>query len=115
LFGRSGVTRLIATDYKRTQQTLQPLGELLHLPVEPHSAKDVDGLVHELADSPDGAFIVVANHSNGVPEIAKGLGAWPRGLDPKVDALPDNEFNRVMVLSLGCDRAHATAIELTSD
>lgn len=113
--GSAGVTRLVATDVRRTQQTLAPLAEKLGKPIDVRPAKDVDGLARELAASPSGSIVVVAHHSNGIPRLTRAFGVEPRGLSPSDDALGEKELGRMIVLTLDCDRKHATAIELSSD
>ena len=115
LLGRSGVTRLVATDLKRTQQTLAPLAEAVGKPIDVRAAKETDALAKELRETPPGAVVVVAHHSNGIPRIARSMGVVPRGLGATDDALPETEFGRIMVMSLGCDRTHASVVELSSD
>lgn len=115
LLAHSGVTRLVATDLKRTQQTLAPLAEAIGKPVEVRAAKETTALAKELRETPAGAVVVVAHHSNGIPLVAKAMGVVPRGLAATDEMLPETEFGRVMVLGLGCDRDHASVVELSTD
>jgi broad specificity phosphatase PhoE len=115
MLARSDATRLVATDVKRTQQTLAPLAQQLGRAIEVRPARDVDGLVEELRGSPDGAVVVVAHHSNGLPHIVRGLGATMPGLAPEAAAIDDSDYGRVLVLSLGCDRSRASVVQLSSD
>lgn len=115
VLGNAGVTRLVATDVRRTQQTLAPLSEKIGKPVEVRAARDTDALIRELAASPAGSVVVVAHHSNGIPRITRAFGVEPRGLSAADDALPESDFSRVVVLTLDCDRKHATGLELSSD
>lgn len=115
VLGNAGVTRLVATDVRRTQQTLAPLSEKIGKPVEVRAARDTDALIRELAASPAGSVVVVAHHSNGIPRITRSFGVEPRGITPTDDALPEKDFSRIVVLTLDCDRKHATSIELSSD
>jgi len=111
----AGVTRIVATQYKRTQETVAPLGERVSLPVEVRPADKTKDLVSELRASPDGSVIVVATHSNVVPEIASALteGKPLRGVTG--DALPDDEFGRVYVISEPCGAKAASLLELSSN
>ncbi len=111
----AGVTRIVATQYKRTQETVAPLGERVSLPVEVRPADKTKDLVSELRASPDGSVIVVATHSNVVPEIASALteGKPLRGVTG--DALPDDEFGRVYVISEPCGAQAASLLELSSN
>jgi phosphohistidine phosphatase SixA len=62
-----------ATEYRRTQATVEPTARAQGLAVEIVFAEDVDGLcARVLAHS--GSHVLVAGHSNTVPEIAKRLG-----------------------------------------
>lgn len=114
LLGKASVTRLVATEYKRTQQTLAPLGAKIGKPVEVSKASQTDDLVRELRDAPEDTTTVVATHSNVVPKIVHELGGPPlRDLGPD-GFLPDTEFARVLVLTLGCTM-EPSLVELTSD
>jgi broad specificity phosphatase PhoE len=110
------VTRLIATQYKRTQQTIEPLAAKQGKKVEPVQADKTKDLIADLKASPDGSVIVVASHSNVVPVIVKELapsaGAL-RGVEK--DTLPDDEFGRVYVIHESCGGAPAQVSELSSD
>ncbi|MBX3188910.1 MAG: histidine phosphatase family protein [Labilithrix sp.] len=114
MLGNAGVTQLVATDVKRTQQTLAPLAERLGRTTEIRPAREVEALARELRASPDGSVVVVAHHSNGIPRLMRALGVEPPGIAATDDALPENDYGRVVVLSLGCDRARASFVQLDS-
>lgn len=107
-------TRLIATQYKRTQQTIEPLATRQGKKVEVVSADRTKDLISELKASPDGSVIVVASHSNVVPLIVRELApaATLRGVEK--DTLPDDEFGRVYWIHEPCS-GEAQAAELSSD
>lgn len=119
LLEHSGVTRLLASEYRRTQATLAPLAAATRLAVETHPARDVDGLVAELLQAPAGSLTVVAGHSNTLPALAAMLGVPLAGLDPSGD-LADSEYDRLFVLTIGLgpdagpdpERAGGIALEL---
>lgn len=114
LLGKASITRLVATEYKRTQHTLAPLGERVAKPVEVRSAARTSDLVRELRDAPAGSTTVVATHSNVVPSIVQELGGGAlRGVGAD-GALPDDDYSRVLVVSVGCSSA-ASVVELSSD
>lgn len=114
LLGKAGITKLVATEYKRTQQTLAPLAAKVGKPVEVRKAGQTDDLVRELRDAPEDTTTVVATHSNVVPHIVQELGGPPlRDLGPD-GFLPDTDFARVLVLTLGCTM-EPSLLELTSD
>ena len=114
LLGKTSISRLVATEYKRTQHTLGPLSERVGEPVEVRSAAQTNDLVRELRDAPAGSTIVVATHSNVLPMVVRELGGPPpRGVGPD-GALPDDDYSRVLVVSVGCSAA-ASVVELSSD
>jgi 2,3-bisphosphoglycerate-dependent phosphoglycerate mutase len=113
LLANVNATRLIATQYKRTQQTLEPLATKLGKKVEVAQADKTKDLIADLKAAPDGAVIVVASHSNVVPQIVKELAPTTilRGVEK--DTLPDDEFARVYVIVDGCGAQRT--LELSSD
>jgi broad specificity phosphatase PhoE len=114
LLGKATISRLLATEYRRTQHTLVPLAEHSGRPVEVRSAAQTSDLVRELRDAPPGSTTVVATHSNVIPTIVRELGGGPLRDVGADGALPDTEYARVLVLSVGCGTA-ASLVELSSD
>lgn len=114
LLGKTAVTRLIATEYKRTRNTLAPLAARLGKEVETRNASEALDLIRELGNAASESTIVVATHSNVLPQIVADLGAGRlKALDPQGN-LPDDEFGRVVIVSVGCGNA-AVVAELSSD
>ena len=114
LLGNASITRLVASEYKRTQQTLGPLSERVGKPVETRSAAQGHDLVRELRDAPPGSTTVVATHSNVVPQLVRELGAGPLAGVGADGNLPETEYGRVLVLSVGCSTV-TSMVELSSD
>jgi phosphohistidine phosphatase SixA len=84
------IKHVFASQFKRTQQTAQPLAAAEHLEVTAVPAKDVNALVQQLLAA-KGASLVVG-HSDTVPEILKALGA-------KDDvSISDNEYDNLFVV-----------------
>jgi phosphohistidine phosphatase SixA len=96
-----GVTRLVATEYKRTQETLAPLAQRLSLKVEVRAAAKATELVTELRAEPDGALVVVATHSNVLPVLVEKLAGTKL---PGVEngALAEDDYSRVVFVTLPC-------------
>ena len=114
LLGKTAPARLVATEYKRTQQTLAPLAERLQVALEIRGAAQAKDLLRELRDAPPGSTTVVATHANVLPLMVRELGGAPlRDLDPE-GMLAENDYGRVVVLSVGCS-ATASVVELSSD
>ena len=68
----AGVTAIFVTEYKRTQQTAEPLAKLLGIQPTIVSAKDAPGLLDK-AKAVTGRALIVG-HSNTVPDILGRLG-----------------------------------------
>jgi len=74
------VHALYASQFRRTQQTLDPVGERRKLPVEvfPVESQDVPAYARRLAgrllDAYAGKTVLVAGHSNTVPTLIEALG-----------------------------------------
>lgn len=70
----AGVTlrAVFATQFKRTQQTVAPVAAAHGLQVEALDANDLDGLIARIR-AYAGQAVLVAGHSNTVPEIASAL------------------------------------------
>jgi len=102
MLGDAKVTAIFTSEAARTQQTAEPLANKLGVKPEVIPAKDVAGLVQRLKTGQGVALVV--GHSNTVPEIVNALGAGPAA------PMPDDEFDRLYVVTLAGDRASATLI-----
>jgi phosphohistidine phosphatase SixA len=114
LLGKTAITRLVASDTRRTQQTLAPLAERTGKAIDVRPAAQANDLVRELRDAPAGTTTLVATHSNVLPRIVRELGGGPLR-DLTMDGmLDDDDYARVIVMSVGCS-ASASVVELSSD
>jgi phosphohistidine phosphatase SixA len=116
MLAHAGVTRLVASEFQRTQATLAPLATRTGVATETRPAKDLASLAAELRDAPAGSVTVVAGHSNTLPALAEALGAPLPGV-AKGANLGDDEYDRLFVLTLGLPAAEsgkpaALALEL---
>jgi phosphohistidine phosphatase SixA len=71
--GSAGVTEIFVSDALRTQQTVAPLTAKLGL--QPKEAASTQEVIHELLAGSASDVVLVAGHSDTVPEIINGLGA----------------------------------------
>jgi len=110
LLAHSGAKRLVASEFKRTQQTLAPLAQALGLDVETVSAKELDALARGIEES-TAPVTVVAGHSNTVPALAARLGVQLERLkeSPQGALLGDDEYGRVFVVTLAPKGAEVAA------
>jgi broad specificity phosphatase PhoE len=89
----SGVSAIYATQYLRTQQTVEPLAAQLGLPVGQQNSKDTDGLVAQVLAEHRGQTVVVAAHSDSVPLLVEkltGKAAAP---------IEENEYDNLYVVT----------------
>jgi phosphohistidine phosphatase SixA len=94
LLGRSGITAIYATQYARTQQTVQPLATALGLPVTQLDSGNRDELVRQITTVHRGGIVFLAGHNNTVPAIIGALG----GGDYPV--IPENEYDNMFVVTI---------------
>jgi len=97
------VTVLFASQYKRTQETLAPLASQFGIPVQVHDARDVVGLAGVLRSQHAGQVVVVAGHSNTVPDLMRALGV------ESVSDMSDQQYEDLFVVRLHPDGS-ATAL-----
>ena len=103
VLGDVRVTHLFASEYQRTQLTLAPLAERTGLSVQERSARAPEAFIDELRALPDGAVVIVAGHSNTVPDLVKRLGGAPSGLEEHAKygwLLPEDEYGRLFVVTM---------------
>ena len=99
MFGGSGISAIYASQYKRTQQTVQPLAEKLNVRVVTVDTKKTPELVKEILGNTTGRTIFIAGHNNTVPEIIAALGG------PKMPIIPETEFDNLYILTVPVSEA----------
>lgn len=90
----AGVTAIYASEYTRTHQTVQPLATYLDLPVNHVNADDVEGLVEQILSQHAGEVVIIAGHSDTVPQIIERFGGSP--LPP----ISRNEYDKLFVITV---------------
>ena len=88
------VTALFATEYKRTQETVQALEKRLGLAPTIVPARAVDSLVARIQALPPGAAAVVASHSNLVHVIVQRLSGV------SIPELTEADYDRMAVVTM---------------
>ena len=89
----AGVVAVYATEWLRTQQTVQPLADHLGLPVTMVNALDVEDLGDQVLADHAGEVVVIAGHSNTVPDIVEEFGADP------IPAIAESEYDNLYVVT----------------
>jgi broad specificity phosphatase PhoE len=87
-----GIKSIYVTEYKRTQQTAQPLAQRLGLAPVVHTAKDSAGLVQALRRGSADDTVLVVGHSDTLPELIKQLGVR------EPIELPATEFHHLYIV-----------------
>lgn len=103
LLGHAGVTRLYASEFRRTRATLEPLATAVGLEVESVPAAEAARLVERLRALPPGSVAVVCGHSNTVPALVTALGGALEDLETHPSAgavLPHDAFDRLALVVL---------------
>jgi len=75
MLSHAGISKVYATDYKRTQMTAQPMADYLGLEVLSYNPSELSVLVQQLKD--DQANVLVVGHSNTTPQLAHLLSGEP--------------------------------------
>lgn len=102
----AGVSVAIASKYRRTQMTIAPVVEALALsPENVLVATEVEEVASRILDHLRGRTVLVAGHSDTVPQIVEALGAPspcpPFEVHPEYGCmLPDPEYDHLFVVTL---------------
>jgi phosphohistidine phosphatase SixA len=92
LAGAAGVTAIRTSEFRRTQQTVEPLAQRLGL--TPAVAPDAAELAQRIRAAELGDVVVVAGHSNTVPELLGALGVGT------VPVITEAEFDNLFVVTV---------------
>jgi broad specificity phosphatase PhoE len=84
------ITKIFATDVKRTQQTAEPLARQLHLELTVVPKNNTDGLLRDLQESKKDRVLVVG-HADTLPTILERLGAGSLSSDQM-------DYDRMMIV-----------------
>lgn len=102
----AGVSVAIASKYRRTQMTIAPAVAALGLPAERVlEVTEAKAVANEILSNHRGRTILVAGHSDTVPQIVEALGAPslcpPFEVHPEHGCmLPDPEYDHLFVVSI---------------
>ena len=88
----ANVAAAYCTQYKRTRSTVEPLAQQANISITEISADQVEMLVLHVLTNHAGKTVVIAGHSNTVPQIVHQLGG---GLVPPISG---NEYDNLYVV-----------------
>jgi phosphohistidine phosphatase SixA len=94
ILGTAGVTAIYASQFVRTQQTVQPLANQLGLTVTSIDAGNTDQLVQHIFTNNNGGIVFVAGHNNTVPATIAALGGG------NFPIIPENEFDNLFIVTV---------------
>jgi broad specificity phosphatase PhoE len=94
VFADSGINTIYATNYKRTQQTVQPLANRISVPVTLLNANQTEELVSQIQTSHRGKTIFIAGHNNTVPAIVSVLSGETH------PPIPETEYDNLFVVTI---------------
>lgn len=105
LLVKSNITHIFSTPYHRTQQTAQPLANLLSVAVQSYNPSQLAAFAIELKSLKGNTLVV--GHSNTTPELVKLLTGG------HVDAIAEDEFDRLYQVIINDDN-QVTVVLLSS-
>jgi broad specificity phosphatase PhoE len=94
MFAGSGINAIYATQYKRTQETAQPLADKLRLTTNIINSNNTADLLAQIHSQHTGQTIFVAGHNNTVPEIIAALGG------PHYPIIPESEYDNLYIVTV---------------
>jgi phosphohistidine phosphatase SixA len=99
---KSGIKYIYSTAYVRTQQTAQPLSQVLSLPVQTYDPSQLASFAQQLRALPDNSMVV--GHSDTTPELIRQLGGDPGS------EIAETEFDRLYQVAIGQDGSVTTTL-----
>ncbi len=91
----AGPDAIFATQYRRTQETADPLAKALQLPVQIVEANDIVGLAERILLEYKGKVVLVVGHSDSVPELIREFHG-----SKKLAPIAEHEYDNLYVLSI---------------
>src|ERR1044072_639779 len=94
MFANAGISTIFATQYKRTQETVKPLSDRIHVPVTVLGSNQTEELVKRIQTTLRGQTIFIAGHNNTVPAIASVLSG------EKLPVIPESEYDNLYIVTI---------------
>ncbi len=94
MFADAGLSALFASEYRRTQATLLPLADAAGLEITIIEAGEAEQLVDNIRAAHRGKTVVIAAHSNTIPDLVSRLSGI------RIDDIEDGDYQGIYVLSL---------------
>ena len=94
VLGDAGVTAIVTSPYRRAKDTVVPLAERTGVTAEVMGARDTTALLAMVRGKARGGVIVLAGHSDSVPQFLSALGT------PYLRGIGDAEYDHLFVVSV---------------
>lgn len=94
MFSTAGVDALFASQFRRTKETLSPLSAATGKDIEQVDARDPVLLVDKIFSLHRGQLVIVAGHSNTIPELIQLLA----NID--TPAIDESDYGSIYILTL---------------
>ena len=92
---KAGVDAIFATQYRRTQETAEPLSKRLQVPVRTAAPDDIEGLTKQILTEYKGKIVLVITHSDTIPKLIQELHG-----SKKLPPIEDNEYDNIFIVSI---------------
>lgn len=94
LLRNTKITAVYSTKYKRTQNTIGPVAKAQNLSVNDYESMTAE-MLQKIATENPGGTILIAGHSNTVPQIANALLG-----KTEFQNFPDSEYGTILIVSV---------------
>ncbi len=90
----AGIKAIYASEYKRTLHTVEPLARQLNIDIERYHTAHSQALVDRILKAHKGDTVLIAAHSNTIPELLRILGVKV-ALD-----IPDSDYSGIYLVTV---------------
>ncbi|MEE8236446.1 MAG: phosphoglycerate mutase family protein [Gammaproteobacteria bacterium] len=91
----AGVDAIFATQYRRTQETAEPLSKRLQVPVRTAAPDNIEGLIKQILTEYKGKIVLVITHSDAIPKLIQELHG-----SKKLPPIEANEYDNIYIVSI---------------
>ena len=90
-----GIDAIYSTPFRRNLATVEPLSELLELPINLYNKNEYESVLETILDKHKGKIILVVGHSDTLANLMAELGA-----SKSVPVIADNEYDNIYIVSI---------------
>lgn len=91
----AGIDAIYSTHFRRNLATVEPLSELLELPINLYNKNEYESVLETILDKHKGKIILVVGHSDTLANLMAELGA-----SKSVPVIADNEYDNIYIVSI---------------